>query len=144
MLQQAEQERAALAHALRVPRCYDATIGVTLALFVIANALTFAEDSVLSGVLFVAAFLVFVGNGWWQVRRFRRLNGVWLSGMRKGATIPASVAALLIYFGAWLGSAAAARAEAWWLVALLAVVAGVGFVLTSRWWMRLYRKEHRR
>jgi len=143
MLEDAERARAALATRLELPRGYDATIAVGLAAVVAAGAIDVGTgDAVWGKVLVAVVLFAFAVAGSRQVHRFRELNGVWISGLRRGATIPATLAALAIYVAAVFGAAAAADAGLWGVVALIAIGCGAGYWLASRWWMRLYCREH--
>ena len=142
MLEDAERERAAFATNMRVPAGYDATVAVALGAIVVATAIGFASDAVVANVLSIAVPLLFLVAVGWQMRRFREMNGVWLSGWRRGSTLRATLVAVGIYTVGVVGAVVAGDAGDWWLVGLIAAVVGVGYLLASRWWMRLYRAEY--
>ena len=141
VLHEAERDRAALVADLKVPRGYDAAMAGALSSLIVASAIDMASDAAWAKGLFAVAIIGLFATASRQVHRFRQLNGVWVSGMRRGATVPAMVASLAIYVAAVIGAMGAGAERLWWLVVLIAVAAGGGFILASRWWMRLYRGE---
>ena len=127
-----------LARAIAVPPGYDEALSAAVAALVVGAALANAGPRFL-GVLLVLASAVVIG---WQVRRFRSHNGVWVSSLRKGATVASTVFAAVVVFAAVIGASAAGSREHWWLVAVLAVVAAVLYWLASKWWMRSYHRDN--
>ncbi|MEI2701590.1 MAG: hypothetical protein V9E83_04210 [Baekduia sp.] len=143
-LHEAEDAARRLATELTLPRGYDETIGAGLACVVAAGAIQGAVDKPWTTVLLALALVVFIAATARQVHRFRELNGVWISGLRPGATHRATLLGMLVYAGT-VACAMLAADRGWWpLVAALAIAAGVGYIAVSRWWMRLYREEHER
>ncbi len=140
-VKQADQAAAGLAGELVVPRGYDAAMAAALAVVIVMGAVNSRYQTGLTLVLFGISIAALFGAAAWAIRRFKEVNGVWVSGFRRGTTVPASIGAGLAYL---LGLSAAMGAAAegwWWLVGLIALAAAAGYVAASRWWMRLYRRE---
>ena len=87
---------------------------------------------VLGGLAFffaVAAILLY---------RFRRLNGVSVDGLATQIVLASGGISSVVYLGALAGGIWAAFAAQWWLVALAAVIGGVGCAIGIRIWWRGY------
>jgi hypothetical protein len=86
-------------------------------------AVALAGVAVLMGV---AAFLLY---------QFRRINGVRVDGLSSQIVLGTGGTSTLVYMGGFGAATWAAFESRWWLVAVAAVVAGVGFAFgTLRWW----------
>ncbi|MGH3055503.1 MAG: hypothetical protein ACRDL7_11060 [Gaiellaceae bacterium] len=76
-----------------------------------------------------------------QLARFRRLNGVWLSGFLSRVVLGTGTLASVSY-GVAFGAATWAAFEAqWWLVATCSIIGGAAYALNGRRWLRAYRAE---
>lgn len=138
-----EQARREFAGSLVVPRGYDLTAGTAAGLNVAAVGLVFGVEPtwrVIVGIVLLVIALIALG---WSVRRFRRANGAWVSGLRAGATFPTTLVGAAIQCVLGFAAAMAAVAAGWWWLGLvLAPVQLLAFVVTSRRWMAVYRAEH--
>lgn len=142
LLRQAGKERSELARGLTVPRGYDLTLGAGVAALVTVVAVSRAIEAWWAALLLAAVALVFGVAGALQVRRFRELNGAWVSGLRSGRTRVATAVAVVAITAGFLGAIVAAGAGRWLLVAAIAAASGLAYGGASRWWMYIYRSEH--
>lgn len=141
-MNRAEQARSELARGLVVPRGYDLTLGAGVAALVAVVAVSRVIGAWWATALLAAVALVFGAAGALQVRRFRELNGAWISGLRSGRTRVATALAVIAITAGFLGATVAAGAGRWLLVAVIAVASGLAYGAASRWWMHIYRSEH--
>lgn len=130
--------REELAERVVPPWWYDPALGVVVFLLVSAVSLRDA------GWPYFATLAVGVAGLWALVTAYKRITGVWVSGMRPGRT----ARVVRVWFGAYaVVVAAAVVAEFLFDVRGAMVVAGavLGITITvlGRWWMRLYVAELR-
>jgi len=126
-----------------VPRGYDVTAGTAAGLNVAAVGLVLGGEPVWRFAVGIALFVVAMTALGWSVRRFRDANGAWVSGLRRGRTLPTSLvgAAAQLILG-FVAAMAAVAVGWWWLGLVLAPVQLAVFVIVSRRWMTVYREEH--
>src|SRR5918998_1216224 len=130
-------QRSALADRVVQPWWYDASLGLLVAGFVSSYA---TRD-----LRWVALALAVLGVGaLGLVWVYRRRTGVWVSGLRPGATQPAARAWMVLY-AAVLAAGAASEflLGVRGAMVVAGIVIGVGLTLVSRWWSRLYVAELR-
>ena len=101
------------------------------------------DESVLSGegLLHGRRVAVLMGVAAFLLYQFRRINGVRVDGLSSQIVLGTGGASTLVYMGGFGAATWAAFESRWWLVAVAAVVAGVGYAFgTFRWW-RAYRHD---
>jgi hypothetical protein len=140
-LADAEASRTLLARSLVLPSYFYGSIGTAVAVSIATTALGVADVGSWAMWSLGAGVVTSLLVAGIQLARFRRLNGVWLGGFASrvvgGTAAVASVTSGLAYGGAlW-----AAFAGLWWLVALCSIGGGVGYALSGRRWVRIYRAE---
>ncbi len=113
-----------------------------MAVFVAAQAVNSELQTTWTFAVLLVVFVVSGLVGTWQVRRFRRLNGVWISGLHRDSPRASMVIYLVGVLGSSVVAFGAAHERLWWLVAVGSIAAGVAFIVSSRDWMRRYHKEH--
>jgi hypothetical protein len=129
--------RAGLAQRAVPPWWYDVLLGVLV--FGL-----FASCSAHDNRVTAAALVVFLAGVWGLVAAYRRIAGMWVSGLRPGRTRRA----VRVWFVLYLVVLAAAYGAEYGLDLRGAMVAGgavlgVGVALISRWWTRIYVAELR-
>jgi hypothetical protein len=130
--------REKMAERVVPPWWYDPALGVVVFLLVSAVALRDA------GWWYFATLAVAVGGLWALVSAYKRITGVWVSGMRRGRTAPA----LRVWFAAYAVVVAAALVadlvfDVRGAMVVAGAVLGVTITFLGRWWMRLYVAELR-
>jgi len=132
-----QADRAALADRAMQPWWYDALLGLMTFGFFASYSLWFPWAPVVAVVLYGA-------GARWLMSVYRRLTGTWVSGDRPGPTRRA--------WRVWTVCSVAVLVPAMVLELLLDVrgamavagaVLGIGIVLISRWWSRIYIAELR-
>jgi hypothetical protein len=130
-------QRAALADRVVQPWWYDALLGLLVAGFV-------SSYSSRNVWVIMGAFLLFALGIRGLMAIYRRLTGMWVSGLRPGPTQRAIKAWYVIY-----GVVLAAAATAEFLLdvrgAMVAggIVLGIAIAVVSQWWTRIYVAELR-
>ena len=132
-------DRTALAERVVQPWWYDVLLGLLVFLFLGSYATH-------SWWLIGAAWLVGLLGCWWLVAYYRRTTGMWVNGFRPGATQRATT----VWFWCCVGWGVAAALDALVggalvtsLLVAVSAACGVGVVLVSRWWTRIYVAELR-
>ena len=140
-LDQVRQSQARLAAGLRLPGWFYGSIGVTVAAQILATAIGVVVDTTQAYVVLIAGVLLFFVTAGIQVARFRRLNGVWVSGLVSRVVLGTATTASLAYAAALGGALWAGFAGHWWLSVVCSVAGGAGYVASGMRWMRLYRGD---
>jgi hypothetical protein len=132
-----QDQRSALAGRVVQPWWYDALLGLLVAGFVSSYATHDAR--------WITLALAGLGLGCLGlVRVYRRRTGLWVNGLRPGATQRAVRVWLVLYAGVLAaGAVAEYLLEVRGAMVVAGIVLGVGLVLLSRWWTRLYVAELR-
>jgi hypothetical protein len=130
--------RAQMADRVVPPRWYDPALGVVV--FLLLSAVSLRD----AGWVYFATLAVAVAGLWALVTAYRRITGVWVSGLRPGRTAPA----IRVWFGVYAVVVAAALAAEFLFdvrgaMVVAGVVLGVTITFLGRWWMRLYVAELR-
>ena len=130
--------RAKMAERVVPPWWYDPALGVVV--FLILSAVSLRD----AGWWYFATLAAGLAGLWALVTAYRRITGVWVSGLRPGRTAPV----IRVWFGIYAVVVAAALvADFVFDVRAAMVVAGalLGVTITflGRWWMRLYVAELR-
>lgn len=134
----AEAARDRLVNAVSLPSFFNTSIGAAVTVQIGLAAYGIADQHARGAAIAVGGVGVFLAVGGIQLARFRRLNGVRLSGLRSwvvGGTVTASSAAYPLAFGAAVWAAFASR---WLLVALVSVAGGAAYAVSGRRWWRGY------
>ncbi|NEK60503.1 hypothetical protein GCU56_21835 [Geodermatophilus sabuli] len=129
--------RTALADRVVQPLWYDVLLGLLVAGFVSSYA---TRDP----FWIMGAFLVFMAGIWGLVAVYRRLTGMWVDGNRPGPTRRAIRVWAVLYAAVLAGGALAEYLLGVRGVMVVAgIVLGIGIVVISRWWARIYVAELR-
>lgn len=137
----ADQARRRLADGLRLPRHLPAALAAAIAVQVGAAAYGIADQTVAGLVVALVGIAVFVVVTAVALAAFRRINGVRVDGLAGQIVLGSGATATSAYLAALAAATWAAFATLWWLVALAAVLGGVGYAYgLSRWW-RAYRHD---
>jgi hypothetical protein len=131
-------DRERLAERVVPPWWYDPALGVVL--FVLLSALSLRD----AGWWYFAALGLGLVGLWVLVTTYRRITGVWVSGLRRGRTSRVVTVWFAIYA---VVLAAGLVADFVFDIRLAMVVAGavlgVAITFLGRWWMRRYVAELR-
>jgi len=129
--------RAALAERVAQPWWYDALLGLLVFGFLASYSLHSAWATAVALVLFAVGLRALMAL-------YTRLTGLWVSGLRKGATRRA-IHVWFVLYAVVLGVAAVAEylLDVRGAMAVGGAVIGVGLALISRWWTRIYVAELR-
>jgi hypothetical protein len=131
-------DRAQLAARVVPPWWYDPCLGLVVFVLVAAISLRYA------GWVYFAALAVGVGGLWALVAAYKRITGLWVSGLRPGRTRRV-IRVWVIAYALVVTTALVADQEfglRWAMVAAGAVL-GVGVTFLGRWWTRVYVAELR-
>jgi hypothetical protein len=134
----ADAARATMADRITMPSWFFASMGVAIAVQIASAAVSLAE-----GVpwLIVAGVAVFLATAGVQLVRFRRINGVWLSGFASDVVLGTATAASVSYAAAFAAAIWAAYGNRWWLVALWSAIGGGAYALSGRRWLHRYHAD---
>lgn len=136
-----EGEREETARHYRVPRGYDEWLGLAVTLLVFGIALSNTLDGWRGSLALIIGALVAVAVMGAQVARFRRLNGMWVSGLIAGRTRVVTAVAFLAEALGVVGAAVAARADLLGLALAISLATGAVFAWLSRAWSKAYVAE---
>lgn len=134
----AEAARDRLVNAVSLPSFFNTSIGAAVTVQIGLAAYGIADQHTRGAAIAVGGVGVFAAVGGIQLARFRRLNGVRLSGLRSWVvrgTVTASSAAYPLAFGAAVWAAFTSQ---WLLVALASVAGGAAYAISGRRWWRGY------
>jgi hypothetical protein len=140
-LEQARRSQERLAAGIRLPGLFYESIGVTIAVQILAFAIGVVVDSPEAYVALAVGALLFLTAAGIQVARFRRLNGVWVSGLVSRVVLGTATPASLAYVAGLVGALWAAFGGYWWLSVVCAAAGGAGYAVSGMRWMRLYRGD---
>ncbi|MEO7016208.1 MAG: hypothetical protein ABI130_11030 [Leifsonia sp.] len=130
-----------LSRRLTTPSWFYTSIGLAVVVQTATLAAGVTLQSLAGVGLAVAGLVPFALVAWLQLARFRRLNGVWISGLASKVMFGGGASASTLHFLA-LGIALwAVFEERWWLVGLCAVAGGAAYALCGALWMRSYRAD---
>jgi hypothetical protein len=137
----ADQARQRLAASLRLPAGLHPILAAAVAVQVAAAAYGIAAQTTAGLALALAGIAVLMGVAALLLYQFRRINGVRVDGLSSQIVLGTGSTSTLIYMVGFGAATWAAFESRWWLVAVAAVVAGVGYAFgTFRWW-RAYRHD---
>ena len=133
--------RYELSNRLTTPSWFYTSIGLAIVVQTATLAVGVSQQTLAGVGLAVAGLVPFALVAWIQLRRFRTLNGVWISGVASRVVFGGGAAASTLHFLA-LGIALwAAFEKSWWLVAACAIAGGAAYALGGALWMRSYRND---
>ncbi|MGY1802817.1 hypothetical protein ACI78T_05990 [Blastococcus sp. SYSU D00922] len=132
-----DADRAALADRAVQPWWYDALLGLLVAGFI-------ASYSTRNAWVIAGALLVLLLGLRALMAIYRRITGMWVSGLRPGAT----QRAVRVWFVGYAVVVAAGAAFEFGLeirgaMVVAGVVVGIGLAAISQWWARIYVAELR-
>ena len=131
-------DRAQLAERVVPPWWYDPCLGLVAFVFVAAISLRDA------GWVYFAALGAGVLGLWALVTAYKRITGLWVSGLRPGRTrrvVRVWVPGYLVVVVA--GLIADREFGVRWAMVAAGAVVGVGLTFLGRWWTRIYVAELR-
>ncbi|TJZ77064.1 hypothetical protein FCG67_14550 [Rhodococcus oryzae] len=140
-LEAAEASRSGLARGVVIPPWTHVWLGAAVAVQIATAAvgLTWGQGS---APWWIAAGVVVYGAvAWWQLRRFRRANGVRLEGFASRVVFGAAAMATVGYLAGLVAAYAAMTHGWWWLAAPAAAAGGVAYAVSGRHWVASYRRE---
>jgi hypothetical protein len=132
-----DADRARLAGRVAQPWWYDALLGLLVAGFV-------SSYSTRNGWVVLGALLVLLAGLRGLMAVYRRITGVWVSGLRPGATQRA-VRVWFVGYAVVLAVAALVEfgLEIRGAMVVGGIVLGIGIAVISQWWTRIYVAELR-
>jgi hypothetical protein len=137
----ADQARQRLAAGLRLPTGLHPILAAAVAVQVGAAAYGIAAQTNAGLAVALAGLAVLMGVAALLLYQFRRINGVRVNGLSSQIVLGTGGTSTLVYLFGFGAATWAAFESRWWLVAVAAVVAGVGYAFgTFRWW-RAYRHD---
>lgn len=116
-------------------------LAIAVAVQIATAAVGIAEQSLGGLGLVLAGLAVFLMAAAGLLHRFRRINSVRVDGFASQLVLGAGTFSSLAYVGAFGAATWAAFERAWWLVALAAVLGGLGYAVGARQWWRAYRGD---
>ena len=131
-------DRERMAERVVPPWWYDPALGVVV--FLLLSALSLRD----AGWVYFAALGVAVVDLWALVAAYKRITGVWVSGMRRGRT----ARVVQVWFAIYAVVLAAGLVadfvfDVRWAMVVAGAVLGVTITFLGRWWTRLYVAELR-
>jgi hypothetical protein len=137
----ADEARQRLAVGLRLPTGLHSILGTAVAIQVGAAAYGIAAQTTAGLAVALAGLAVLMGVAALLLYQFRRINGVRVDGLSSQIVLGSGGTSTLVYLGGFGAATWAAFESHWWLVAVAAVAAGVGYAFgTVRWW-HAYRHD---
>ena len=137
----ADEARQRLADGLRLPTGLHPALAAAVAIQVGAAAYGIAAQTTAGLAVALAGLAVFMGVAALLLYQFQRINGVRVDGLSSQIVLGTGGTSTLVYMGGFGAATWAAFESHWWLVAVAAVAAGVGYAFgTHRWW-RAYHHD---
>ena len=140
-LSNAEASRTTLARRVTTPSWFFSSIGAAVAVQIASLAAGVGATSPGALAALVAGIVALAAVAGVQLSRFRRLNGVWLSGFLSRVVLGTGALASASYAVASVAAILAAFGAHWWLVAIWSMLGGAGYALSGRRWLSDYRAE---
>jgi hypothetical protein len=133
--------RQELSHRLITPSWFYTSIGLAIVIQTATLAVGVSLQTLAGIGIAVAGLVPFALVAWLQLARFRKINGVWISGLATRVVFGGGAAASTLHFLA-LGIALwAAFDQRWWLVVLCSIAGGAAYALSGALWVRSYRRD---
>ena len=140
-LAEANQARQRLTDGLRLPIGLLAVLAAAVAVQVGAAAYGIAAQTTAGLAVALGGIAVLMGVAALVLYQFRRINGVRVGGLSSQIILGSGGTSTPVYMGGFGVATWAAHESRWWLVAVAAVAAGVGYAVgTLRWW-HAYRHD---
>jgi hypothetical protein len=140
-LDAAEGARRRLTGGLRLPTGFSPLFATAVAVQLATAAYGIAAQTVAGLAVVAVGMAVFGGVATFLLHRFRRINGVRVDGLAGQIVLAAGAGASLVYLGALAAGIVAAFESRWWVVAVAALVGGVGCALGALRWWNAYRHD---
>lgn len=140
VLDAADQARRQLIGRLRLPIGMYPLLITAVAVQLGTAAFGIAAQATGGLAVALGGAALFLGVRALLLYRFQQINGVSVDGLVSQVMLAAG-ASSLVYLGALAAAIWAAFASLWWLVAVLALVAGVSCALGTHHWWSSYRRE---
>jgi hypothetical protein len=137
----AASARDQLSRRLKLPSWFHISIGLAITGQIATLAVGVSDQSSAGIALAVAGLVPFLFVAGVQLVRFRRLNGVWVSGLASRVVLGGDSAASSVYVLAMGAAIWAGFGDRWRLVGLCAIAGGVGYALCGSRWLRSYRDD---
>jgi hypothetical protein len=137
----AEAARQRLAGSLRLPSGFHVWLGGAIAVQIWSASYGLPEQTGPGMLVLAAGCVLFVAVAWWQVARFRRLNGVRVQGWVSRAVLGTSTWSSLAYGAGYAGAVWAAFAGQPWLAAVAGAAGGAGYAASAHVWWQAYRRD---
>ena len=137
----ADVARERMTKRLRLPVGLHPVLAVAIAIQIGTAAVGIARQTdagmVVAGIGLVVLLVVTA----WALLRFRQINGVRVDGFASQIVLGTGVTATTAYVAAFVVATWAAFESTWWLVAIAAVVGGVGYAWGARQWWSAFRAD---
>lgn len=140
-LASAEAARERLAGRLELPAGFGVLLAVCAAIHLATAGLGIAVDAWWAHALLAAGIVVVLSAGGVLAWRFRRRNGVWVAGLLDNAVLGLDPLASVVYVVALGLAIAAASAEQWVMLGIVAATGGAGYAAAGRRWFARYQAE---
>ncbi len=133
--------RRRLTDSLVLPSFFFSSIGLVIAAQICTSAVGLARQDLSGWLLIVAGWAALALVAGVQLWRFRRLNGVWVSGLAHRVVLGTAETAAVAYGLGFAGAIWAALEGAGWLVAGSSLAGGVAYAWSGRHWWGAYRGD---
>jgi len=133
--------RRRLTDSLVLPSFFFSSIGVVVAAQIATSAVGLARQNLSGWLLTVAGWAALALVAGVQLWRFRRLNGVWVSGLAHRVVLGTAESAAVAYGLGFAGAIWAALEGVGWLVAGSSVAGGIAYAWSGRRWWGSYRGD---
>ncbi len=140
-LRDADSAGSALAGRLQLPPHFYGSIGTSTAVQIAAAAVGIARQDTEGLGVAVIGVLIWLCVSGLQIARFRSLNGVRVRGFEGRVVGGTGTVASTAYAMAFGGALWAAFVHSGWLVALFALLGGVGYAVGGRRWWAAYQRD---
>jgi hypothetical protein len=140
-LAEAESLRARIAHGLRLPTGFHASLGASTAVQMATAAIGIGAQSGLGLALVLAGCAQFAVVALVLTWRFRVVNGAWVGGVLARAVLGMTATASWAYAVPFALAVWAALAGHGWLAVLASVVGGAAYAAAGRRWWAAYGRD---
>ena len=137
----ADDARLRLTASLRLPAGLLPVLAAAVAVQLGTAAVGIAQQTAVGLAILLAGLAGFLVVAALALHRFRVINGVRVDGLGSRVVLGSGATSSLPYLGALAAATWAAFESMWWLVAVSALVGGVGYALGVRQWWQGYHKD---
>jgi hypothetical protein len=138
----ADLARERMAAGLRLPTGLPPALAAAVTVQVGATAYGIAAQTAAGLAVALAGVAILMGVAALLLYQFRRINGVRVGGLSSQIVLGTGGTSSTLVYMAGFGAATWAAFEArWWLVAVAAVAAGVGYAFGTLQWWHTYRHD---